>query len=140
MGIDGASSTPEVVHVISFGTLHLAAEEREAPAADRTEDVSERLSDPAGYRQVLAWLEDGPVDGRDRRVRELVAAAPGAAELLDEVTTWALARRAPVVGFSCHQGHDRSVALAELLAERLRAAGRRVVVEHLHVHLPRIRP
>ncbi|WP_171064739.1 hypothetical protein [Actinomadura soli] len=44
-----------------------------------------RFSDPVGYHQVLALLESGPVDGRDRRVQAIMLGNPSACELLDEL-------------------------------------------------------
>jgi UPF0042 nucleotide-binding protein len=124
------------LRLISFGYLHLGGQS--PPGADHVEDVRGRLDDPAGYRQVLAMLEIGPVDGRQDRVKRIVLATPGAAEVLDELAAFAGAGAA-VIAIGCAQGHDRSVALAELLAGRVQAAGRAVEVEHWHVDLPRVR-
>ncbi|MDX3587595.1 hypothetical protein [Streptomyces europaeiscabiei] len=38
----------------------------------------------------------------------------------------------------CAGGKHRAAGITELLARELRACGRRVDVEHLHVHLPRV--
>jgi UPF0042 nucleotide-binding protein len=124
----------EELRLISFGYLHAAP-----PSADRIVDVRGRLRDPAGYHQILAMLEQGPVDGRQPPVRDIVLRTPGADELLDELAAFVTADGVASVAVGCSQGHDRSVAVVELLAERARAAGRTVVVEHRHVDLPRVR-
>ncbi|WP_245877110.1 RapZ C-terminal domain-containing protein [Streptomyces glaucescens] len=42
------------------------------------------------------------------------------------------------IAIGCAGGRHRASGLTELLARELRARGRQVDVEHLHVHLPRI--
>ncbi|MUN41449.1 RapZ C-terminal domain-containing protein [Actinomadura litoris] len=122
------------VHLVSFGYLH-----GPPPPADHVEDLRHQLADPAGYHRILALLEVSPVDGRDQAVREVVLADSAAAELLDRLYARACAPGTASIGLGCSQGHDRSVAVAELLAARLRESGRLVTVEHLHVQRPRIR-
>jgi UPF0042 nucleotide-binding protein len=126
------------LRLISFGYLHLGADAG-PPAADRVEDVRTRLEDPAAYQEVLAMLEQGPVDGRDPRVQEIVMGTAGATELLGDLVSYAMDRTAVTVAIGCGQGHDRSVGLVELAAARARERGRRVAVEHWHVDLPRVR-
>lgn len=123
--------------LISFGYLHLDGEG--PPVAEHVLDVRDRLSDPAGYHEVLAMLEHGPVDGRDARVQEVVLRDPGAAGLLDELAAIARMPGVSTVAAGCGQGHDRSVAVVELAAERARRDGRDVVIDHRHVHLSRVR-
>ena len=119
------------VRLVSFGYLHLNGQ---APsAADRTEDVRERLRDPAAARDIL------DLDGLDPRVQDVVLRTPGARELLNNLadsTEFPAGPRSIAIG--CAGGRHRASGLTELLARELRNRGRTVEVEHLHVHLPRV--
>lgn len=119
------------MRLISFGFLHV----QEPPPADLNVDVRRRLDDPAAYAAVLSLLETSPVDGRDSRVQAIVMRQRAARDLLDELAASPCAS----IAIGCAQGHDRSVALAELLAARVRLEGRAATVNHLHVQLPRVR-
>lgn len=127
---------PMDLTLISFGYLHLG--DGAPPAADLVVDVRSRLNDPAGYHQVLAMLARGPVDGRDERVQEIVLSQAAATVVLDDLAARARTPGVSTVAIGCGQGHDRSVALAELLATRMRQE-RRVTLNHRHVDLPRVR-
>ncbi|MEU6035724.1 hypothetical protein ABZ801_09955 [Actinomadura sp. NPDC047616] len=58
---------------------------------------------------------------------------------LNDVTVYARSTTVTAIAVGCLQGHDRSVAAAELPAQRVQQFGRTVVLKHRHVHLPRIR-
>ena len=77
--------------------------------------------------------------GRDDAVRDYVLAQPGAVEFLDRyegVLELVLkgyqkeGKRYALVALGCTGGKHRSVAMAEQLAMRLRAAGTEVTVTH----------
>lgn len=119
------------LRLISFGFLHSPGG---PPRADRVEDVRDRLRDPVAARNIL------DLDGRDPRVQAIVLATPGAGtmlgNLIDDVRRPAAAPRSVAIG--CAGGRHRAPALVELLARHLRLLGTEVVVEHWHVHLPRV--
>ncbi|MFF7189620.1 hypothetical protein ACFZAR_31305 [Streptomyces sp. NPDC008222] len=74
------------IHLISFGYLHLPTGPDGQPiplAADRIEDVRDRLRDPAAVRDIL------DLDGLDPRVQDVVLATPGARELLANLAGYA---------------------------------------------------
>lgn len=125
------------LRLVSFGFLHLHDGES-PPHADRVVHVRHRLSDPADYHQILSMLEKGP-GGRASAAHDIVLGALGAGELLDDLAAFALVLGTASVSVGCAQGHDRSVALVELLAAQVRAERRALVVEHRHVPLLRIR-
>lgn len=119
------------IHLISFGYLHAPA----PPPADRVEDVRECLADPAAARA------HGILDltGTHPRVQAVVLATPGARDLLDDLTSYALSSDGTVtIAIGCAGGRHRSVALVELLFQRLHGHGRHVTMQHLHSHLPRV--
>ena len=120
--------------LISFGYLHLDPIGG-PPRADRTEDVRDRLRDPAGARHLIE------LTGLDPRVRDHVAATPGALGLLDNLLGYATIGQArPTrIAIGCSGGRHRAPALVELLATRLRHAGVQVEVQHLHVDRPVVR-
>lgn len=128
------SRTPgsELIELVSFGFLHL--DDGAVPTADRVEDVRDRLRDPAR----VAGLLD--LDGRDRRIQEVVLNTPGARELLVNLAAYACLPTASPrrIAIGCAGGKHRAAALAELLAAGLRSGGREVTVTHLHAHLPRV--
>lgn len=125
-----------VITLTSFGYLHLPHDtdgHPVPPAADRIEDVRDRLRDPAAARAIL------DLDGLNPRVQDVVLATPGARELLDNLADYAdLPAGARRIAIGCAGGRHRASALTELLAQALRDRGREVVIEHLHVHLPRV--
>lgn len=125
------------LRLISFGYLHCPtdAEGRSAPPlADRVENVRHRLRDPAAARDVL------DLDGHDPRVQQIVLDTPGARELLDDLVDYAMlpAGGPSSIAIGCAGGKHRACALVNLLAQALIDRGRRVEVEHLHAHLPRV--
>ncbi|MFD8500793.1 ATPase [Amycolatopsis sp. NPDC059657] len=131
MNLPSQRRTERVLHLISFGYLHL--DDGCPPHADRVEDVRERLRDPAAARDVL------DLDGRDPRVQDIVARTPGAQELLANLIDYAELPSGPRrIAVGCAGGRHRSGSLVELLAATLRARGHQVEVEHRHIHLPRV--
>lgn len=124
------------IRLISFGYLHLPTGPDGSPvppAADRVEDVRERLRDPAAARDIL------DLDGLHPRVQEVVLATPGARELIDNLTDYANLPAGPQrIAIGCAGGRHRASGLTEILARALRESGREVEVEHLHIHLPRV--
>ncbi|WP_107102821.1 RNase adapter RapZ [Streptomyces torulosus] len=127
------------IRLTSFGYLHLPTGPDGSPvppAADRIEDVRDRLRDPAAARDIL------DLDGLDPRVQGVVLATPGARELLANLANLADYADLPAgpsrIALGCAGGRHRASGLTELLARELRSRGHEVVVEHLHVHLPRV--
>ncbi|MDJ1645184.1 RapZ C-terminal domain-containing protein [Streptomyces pakalii] len=124
------------IRLISFGYLHLPTGPVGSPvppAADRIEDVRDRLRDPAAARNIL------DLDGFHPRVQEVVLNTPGAREFLANFAAYATLPAGPSrIAIGCAGGRHRAAGLTELLARELRDRGREVVVEHLHVHLPRV--
>ncbi|WP_236059645.1 RapZ C-terminal domain-containing protein [Actinacidiphila acididurans] len=71
------------IRLLSFGYLHLPTGPDGTPvppAADRTEDVRDRLRDPAAARDIL------DLDGLHPRVQDVVLSTPGARELFANLT------------------------------------------------------
>jgi RNase adaptor protein for sRNA GlmZ degradation len=68
--------------LISFGYLHPDGSPV-PPAADRLEDVRDRLRDPAAARDIL------DLDGLDPRVQDVVLGTHGAHELLANLVDYA---------------------------------------------------
>lgn len=124
------------IQLISFGYLHLPTGPDGTPippAADRVEDVRDRLRDPAAARDIL------DLDGLHPRVQDVVATTPGARELLANLCEYAtLPVRPRRIAIGCAGGRHLASALTELLAQALRERGYPVDVEHLHVRLPRV--
>ncbi|MFE2879635.1 hypothetical protein ACFXG6_33320 [Streptomyces roseus] len=124
------------IRLTSFGYLHLPTGPDGAPippAADRIEDVRDRLRDPAAARDIL------DLDGRNPLVQDVVLNTPGARELLANLADYADLPAGPShIAIGCAGGRHRASGLTEILGRELRARGREVVIEHLHVHLPRV--
>ena len=116
------------ITLTSFGYLH-----GPPPGADRVEDVRDRLRDPAAARSIL------DLDGTDPRVQEVVLATPGAEELLENLTEYAMLPHSGPrsIAIGCAGGKHRACALVEILAVRLRILGRDTEIRHLHARLPR---
>ncbi|WP_327188033.1 RapZ C-terminal domain-containing protein [Streptomyces sp. NBC_01334] len=77
---------PTPIRLISFGYLYLSTGPDGSPspsAADRTEDVRDRLRDPAAARDIL------DLDGFDPRVQGVVLNTIGARELLANLADYA---------------------------------------------------
>lgn len=119
--------------VISFGYLH-----GEPPRAHLTLDARDLLLDP----HVDPALREKT--GLERDVVEHVMATPGARYLLDHLQniTEGLLRIPPqepvTVAVGCSGGRHRSVVLARLLGERMRADAD-VRIEHRDVVKPVVR-
>ncbi|MFE3582691.1 RapZ C-terminal domain-containing protein [Streptomyces vinaceus] len=124
------------IRITSFGYLHLPTGPDGSPvppAADRIEDVRDRLRDPAAARDIL------DLDGLNPRVQDVVLATPGARELLANLADYADLPAGPShIAIGCAGGRHRASSLTEILGRELRARGREVVIQHLHVHLPRV--
>jgi len=80
-----------------------------------------------------------PLTGEDKRVRDYVMAKPEATEFLDRLAGFleyllpqyrSEGKSYLTIGFGCTGGRHRSVSLALLVAERLRAGGCEVNVKH----------
>lgn len=74
------------IRLTSFGYLHLPTGpdgQPIPPAADRIEDVRDRLRDPAAARDIL------DLDGLNPRVQNVVLNTPGARELLANLAAYA---------------------------------------------------
>ncbi|GHG04529.1 hypothetical protein ACFFSH_34220 [Streptomyces filamentosus] len=95
------------IRLISFGYLHLPTGPDHSPippAADRTEDVRDRLRDPAAARNIL------DLDGLNPRVQDIVLKTPGARELLTNLTDYANLPAGPHrIALGCAGGKHRSV-------------------------------
>lgn len=124
------------LHLISFGYLHQPLDIEGnpiPPAADRIEDVRDRLRDPAAARNIL------DLDGTHPRVQAVVLGTPGALELVDNLVAYAALPAGPTsIAIGCAGGKHRACALTEILGQRVRELGRKVEIEHLHAHLPRV--
>ncbi|MFB6807604.1 hypothetical protein [Streptomyces sp. NPDC056387] len=124
------------IRLTSFGYLQLPTGPDGSPVpptADRIEDVRDRLRDPAAARDIL------DLDGLNPRVQDIVLATPGARELLANLAEYADLPAGPSrIAIGCAGGRHRASGLTELLAHELRSRGREVVIEHLHVYLPRV--
>jgi RNase adaptor protein for sRNA GlmZ degradation len=94
------------IRLISFGYLHLPASPDGTPippAADRIEDVRERLRDPAAARDILY------LDGFHPRVQEVILNTPGARELIDNLTDYASLPAGPRrIAIGCAGGRHRA--------------------------------
>ena len=118
--------------VTSFGYLH-----GDPPPADVTVDLRDWLRDP----HVDPAMRE--LTGLDPAVRDKVELTPGAAELARKVV-WLAATLAGLadegrqvrVALGCAGGRHRSVAVAELVADRLRNVGWWTDVVHRDVGLP----
>jgi hypothetical protein len=84
----------------------------------------------ANYRTLIRSSHFGLWTGRDPRVRQwLMAEGFGVWIKLCTAGTL-LAEKGHLVACGCIAGQHRSVAVAEMIAEALRAGGREVRVEH----------
>ncbi|MFD9514078.1 RapZ C-terminal domain-containing protein [Streptomyces mirabilis] len=124
------------IRLISFGYLHLPTDPTGRPippAADRVEDVRDRLRDPAAARGIL------DLDGFHPRVQDVVLNTPGAHELIDNLVSYAMLLAGPrSIAIGCAGGRHRACALTEIAGHRLKQLGREVTMEHMHAHLPRV--
>ncbi|NEB94590.1 RapZ C-terminal domain-containing protein [Streptomyces bauhiniae] len=124
------------IRLISFGYLHLPTDPTGRPippAADRVEDVRDRLRDPAAARDIL------DLDGFHPRVQDVVLNTPGARELIDNLVSYAMLPAGPrSIAIGCAGGRHRVCALTEIAGHRVKQLGREVAMEHMHAHLPRV--
>ncbi|WP_435842126.1 RapZ C-terminal domain-containing protein [Streptomyces hirsutus] len=95
------------IRLISFGYLHLPTGPDGSPippAADRIEDVRDRLRDPAAARDIL------DLDGFHPRGQDVALATPGARELLANLTDYADIPAGPRrIAIGCAGGRHRAV-------------------------------
>ncbi|MFE0776783.1 hypothetical protein [Streptomyces sp. NPDC058861] len=95
------------IRLTSFGYLHLPTGpdgQPIAPAADRIEDVRDRLRDPAAARGIL------DLDGLNPRVQDIVLATPGTRELLVNLADYADLPAGPRrIAIGCAGGKHRAV-------------------------------
>lgn len=109
-----------MIRLVSFGFKH------EDPPPDVGRVVDVRHFRNPHHDKVLRKLR-----GTDTAVQQEVGSAPGAQAMLDELT--ASLRDGDTLAFACLMGRHRSVAMAEMLGDRLRAAGHAVTVTHRHI-------
>ncbi|WP_439681656.1 RapZ C-terminal domain-containing protein [Embleya sp. MST-111070] len=117
------------------------------------DDAIDRIGPGLYYH--LGHLRDPHVDpamrrrtGLDATVRDHVLRTPGAAATVTRIVdeTIALVRVAEVrrrlvrITLACIGGRHRSVVVAECVAERLRATGVEVEVDHAHIDRPILAP
>ncbi|MEV0695076.1 RNase adapter RapZ [Streptomyces sp. NPDC050388] len=123
------------IRLISSGYLHLPTGPDGSPvppAADRIEDVRDRLRDPAASHDIL------DLDGLHPRVQDVVLNTPGARELLANLADYAaLPAGSRRIAIGCtggrHRGVDRTTkghAERERIHRSAKFGCRRV---HLHV-------
>ncbi|MFE1265734.1 hypothetical protein ACFW5X_35200 [Streptomyces albogriseolus] len=95
------------IRLISFGYLHLPTGPDGSsvpPAADRIEDVRDRLRAPAAARDIL------DLDGLSPRVQDVVLNTPGARELLANLADYADLPAGPSrIALGCAGGRHRGV-------------------------------
>lgn len=122
-------------HRITRGFLHeLPAG---LPPADLVFDLRRYLSDPA-HRPEGDMLD---MNGLEPMVRKFVLATPRANRFLERTVPLVhdmAAARFTVLMVGCAGGKHRAPAIGRELGDRLAAAGLRVAVRHLHMHLPRV--
>lgn len=105
------------IHLISFGFKH-----NPPPLTSAVLDAR-KIANP--YRDPVLR----PLDGRDRRVQRYVMRDPQADALLIHAE-YLISDGNRVIAIGCTGGHHRSVALVEILADRLRDDDQEVTVEH----------
>ncbi|MDL5206561.1 hypothetical protein [Streptomyces sp. ALI-76-A] len=97
------------ISLIFFGYLHLPTDpdgQPVPPAADRIEDVRDRLRDPAAARDIL------DLDGFHPRVQAVVLNTPGARELLANLADYADLPAGPSrIAIGCSGGRHRACGL-----------------------------
>lgn len=121
------------VKLFSFGYLHGPPPATDIPPFDLRRSLFDPAHVPSGDMLDMTGL--------DAAVRRFVFGTPGALDILADAKAQTLAKAAdgPVtVAFGCAGGRHRSVVLAQALHAQLFAAGVPVLLQHLHVHLPRV--
>lgn len=122
--------TSTAIKLISFGWGYLEKDQLPPPLAERVEDVRRKLRNPAVDPALLQ------LDGRDPRLQAVVLFTPGATAFLGAlmVATIALPESEPRrIAIGCVAGRHRSVALVQMMADRLRQKDYKVTVTHLHL-------
>jgi UPF0042 nucleotide-binding protein len=125
------TGVPTILYVASFGYHH-----RQPPPANAVIDVGwmpnpfkhPDYHDLSGLDQpVQDWLFEQPRIGEwfEATMTALFPHIAAAETKHSHAVTWA---------FGCAGGHDRSVAVAEFVAEAMRRAGQKVFVDHLDIH------
>jgi UPF0042 nucleotide-binding protein len=119
------------VYVVSFGYGH-----QDPPVANVVHDVR-WLPNP--FRQP----EYKDLSGRDAPVQQWLRGRAGFEDwflsLLDSIGPLVQHAeehdsRTVAFAFGCQGGHDRSVAVAEMVADAMRRTGLRVALDHLDIH------
>lgn len=126
-------TTAQPIRIVSFGYLHGDAPQTDIPPFDLRRSLFDPAHVPSGDMLDMTGL--------DVTVRRFVFGTTGALDILADAKAQTLAKAAdrPVsVAFGCAGGRHRSVVLAQALHDQLQAAGHTVLVQHLHVHLPRV--
>lgn len=125
--------------IISYGDGH-----HDAPQGDALRVDARPLRNPPEDPDMRDRMLHST--GLDPEVRAYVLSSPGAERLIDRSTRRALALlgqaragRRVDLHVVCGGGRHRSVAVAEEVAERLRAAGYGVETEHPHISRPILR-
>ncbi|MEU6535810.1 RNase adapter RapZ [Streptomyces sp. NPDC047000] len=114
-----------VVEIVSFGYLHDAP-----PSAHLTVDLRHHFRDPHVSPELRHMTAD------DEPVRAAVLATPGITDLVTATAAAVLAfasgpsAASVTVADGCAGGRHRAPTFANVLAERLTAAGHRVSVRH----------
>jgi UPF0042 nucleotide-binding protein len=120
------------IRILSFGYLH-----SQPPKADLIIDLRELLSDPA-HRPEGDMLD---MTGLDKEVVDFVFATPGTYPLIHSafnIVVLAAQLKPITIAIGCAGGRHRSVAFSEGLKGLLETAGIDAIIEHMHVHLPRV--
>lgn len=91
------------------------------PAADRTADCRS-LRNPHHDPKLK------PLTGRDKAIRDFVAADGKTSALVARVLS--VATDGETIAFGCFGGRHRSVAVAEMVGEALKAQGHEVTIHH----------
>ncbi|CAL9271583.1 hypothetical protein SUDANB5_00027 [Streptomyces sp. SudanB5_2050] len=105
------------IRLISFGYLHLPTDPTGrpiSPAADRVEDVRDRLRDPAAARGILDH------DCLHPRVQDVVLNTPGAREPIDNPVSYAMLPGPRSIAIGCAGGRHRACALTKIAGHRLK--------------------
>ena len=114
---------PKVKRIISFGMKFGPFTEYSTYVVDVRKKVRNPWKEPELRKLV----------GYDPKIKEFVSRCGGAQKILNYWEKYLPASAYTAVAFSCHGGKHRSVAMAELLAERLAESGIKVEVIHRDV-------
>lgn len=123
------------VKIFTFGFLH--PRPAVLDTADITLDLRRLLKDPAH----VPGGDMLDLTGMDMTVRRFVRATPGALDLVDRTKALVLTLAAVkplVLAVGCAGGKHRAASVGQDVHDQLAAAGVPVLLQHLHVHLPRV--